>query len=470
MPKKRIILLILCALLSIQGCATFDGLAVRRDDATRFLSDMEARTAAALEEHTLLSLDTCIDIALENNHDIKTAELEQRLAKLNRRVAFANFLPEVTFEYTYTELDRAPATALFGSLETTMQDRIVRDTAMQAQMPIFAPATWFLYALHRRGEELSHIAADYTRQMIALQVTGLYFQCLATEAVQEMLQAQRNAAVTLAHEIEAYHAEGLVTDADLAEVRVLVIARENALEMNKRTRQLNYAELLSAMGLAPTASVELDAAPDIAPPAGALEDWMLTALLEHPRLGIADRLVAIEEEKARIAITEFLPALAGFASRSHSSNSFMAYPYVTAHGFAGVMSVFTGFANVNEYRAARVAQEQAFLAREQESLSVMLEVVRAHIGLSDGKDNVRLANAAATATEAKLREEKAKMKEGLLRPSEMLNIVARHNEAQANVINARYQKQVMTAIARNALGATYFEESKEQEAEEDSNQ
>ncbi len=446
------------ALLLAHGCARFDALITRRTEADAFLSHIDARTKAALEVDAPLDLDRCIAIALENNHDIKSADLERRLAMLNKRIAFANFLPEVTFDYTYTELNEAPASAIFGSMKTTMQDRIVRETALQARMPIFAPATWFLYALHQRGEELSAVASDYTRQMIALQATGLYFQCLATRESRRALEAQRDAAVALAREIEAHHNEGLVTDADLAQVRVLRLMRENALELNARAYEQNLAELLTAMGLAATADLELAGSTTIAPPEGTLDDWILKAMLRHPRLAIADLVVAIEEEKVRIAITEFLPTLIGFASRSHTSNSFMAYPYVSAFGFAGLMTVFNGFATVNEYRAARVEQEQAFLRREQESLTVMLEVVRARAGVSDATDNAQLAEAAAEAAVIMLREEKAKMREGLLRPSEMLDTIARHDEAQVNAVNARYQKQVMAAVARNVLGATYLEQ------------
>ena len=452
MHKACVFILIV---VGIQGCATFDGTLVRQTDAEAFLAKTAARTDAVLAESDTFSLSRCIVVAQRNNLNIKTADLEKRLARMNRRIAFANFLPEVTLQYTSTELDRAPATQLFGNMATTMQDRIVRETALQAQMPIFAPATWFLYAIHQRAEEISEVAADYTRQMIALQITGLYFQCLATQETRRTLEAQLAAAATLKKEVEAYYKEGMVTDADLAQVGVLVLARENALEMNTRSVDLCQAELLEAMGLSPTADIQLNEAEAIKAPEGELQDWILDALLHHPRLAIEDRLVEIEKEKARIAITDFLPMLAGFAARSHTSNSFMAYPYTSAMGFTGLMTLFNGFANVNEYLAARTEQEKAFLAREQESLALMLEVVRAHNHLADAEAQLKLAEAAAEASEVTLKETTAKLNEGLLRPSEMLDTVAQHDEAQVNKNNAYYQKQVMTAIARNVLGTTW---------------
>lgn len=437
------------------GCATIDGILDRQANTSSFMTGIDERTAKALEGDTPLDLDRCIAIALENNLNVKSADLNARLARLNKRIAFANFLPEVTFQYTSTELDRAPASTIIAGLSTTMQDRIVRETALQAQMPIFAPATWFLYAAHRRGEEIGAIAADYTRQMIALQVTGLYYQCLANQESRRTLESQRAAAATLVSEVEAYHREGMVTDADLAQVRVLLLAREHALELNARANERNLADLLAAMGITPTADPKLEAAHPLTAPEGELADWILEALLHNPRLAIADRKAAIERDKVRIAIADFLPMLAGFAGRSHTSNSFLTYPYVTAFGFTGLMTVFNGFANINEYKAARVEEEKAFLNREQESLAVMLEVVKAHANLAEARSTLHLAEAAAEAEKTMLAEQSAKMREGLLRPSEMLDTVAKHDAAQVNVTNARYQEQVMTSIARNVLGATY---------------
>ncbi len=440
----------------LQGCATFPGLSSRLDDRDAFLDALDERTDAALAQDHPFTLDRCIAVALENNLDVKKADLEARLAKLNRRIAFSNFLPEISLSYNHTELNEAPGSAIFGSMKTTVQDRIVNETAMNAQMPIFAPATWFLYALHRRGEEIGTIAADYTRQMIALQITGLYFQSLAVEEAQRVLEARHAAAKALAKEVEAFHGEGMATDADLAQIRVLVLAQENECARNARAKDRCLAELLTAMGLSPAAKLQLAPSTPLEKPEGSLEEWLLESLLNHPRLAAADRLAAIEREKVRIALADFLPALVGFASRSHTSNSFMAYPYASAFGFAGVMSIFNGFANVNEYRAARVEQEKAFLTREQESLALMLEVVRAHSRLEDSQADLKLAEAASTASEMMLKEETAKMREGLLRPSEMLDSAARHDAALVNAVAARYQNEVMIALARNVLGATHI--------------
>ena len=95
MRKACVFILIV---VGIQGCATFDGAFLRQTDAEAFLAKTTARTDAVLAEGDAFTLSRCIIVAQENNLNVKTADLEKRLARLNRRIAFSNFLPEVTLQ------------------------------------------------------------------------------------------------------------------------------------------------------------------------------------------------------------------------------------------------------------------------------------------------------------------------------------------------------------------------------------
>lgn len=437
------------------GCARFDAETVRHEQSISFGEEVESRTKAALSSETPLTLDQCIRIALEHNLDIQAADCTARIARLNRLASFANFLPAVEMNYTSTELNRTPSSSMLGPFAVSVQDRIVRETMVQAQMPVFAPATWFLYDAHRRGEEMGALAADYTRQMIALQVSGLYFQCLALEEAGKALESQRNAAEGLCKDVEAYFREGLAMESDTLQARTLVLARKTDCEKNSRALDEARSGLLEAMGLSPIARFQLEADMPIAPPKGGLEDWILHAMLNHPRLALADRQVALEEDKVKIAITEFLPILAIFSGRNHTTNSKNTFPYMTALGFTGVMTLFDGFANINEYRAARVNREKVYIAREQESLAVMASVYRAHLHLENAKADIALANAALEAASAVLREAESRLHEGLANSSETLEATARRDTAAARAVAATFQEQLAAAVARNVVGDTF---------------
>jgi outer membrane protein TolC len=134
-------------------------------------------------------------------------------------------------------------------------------------------------------------------------------------------------------------------------------------------------------------------------------------------------------------------------------------------GVSGVMSLFTGFANVNEYRIARQEKEAAFVEREQACLTVMTEVVRAYLNLENALDDKALADQALAAAEARLREVDAQWQEGLVNGPDKIAAVAERDAAQANVTNARFQEQVVIAALRSVLGTTYMEQEVKSDAE-----
>ncbi len=438
------------------GCTTVNWPEVRTEQAGSFQAELDVRTEAALAAHKELDLDACIDIALENSLQVRKAELERRIAKLNRKVAFANFLPTVQYSDQYTALNKQPGTKLFGSLAMPAQDKNVREQALQMQLNVFVPATWYLYSIHRRGEEIREVAAEYTQQMIAYQVTVLYFYALALEEERGKLAGEVAAAEALLQELKAYREEGMVSQWQVQQVEVLLLSRRNAVRDNARQQEEVTAELLTAMGLSPLAEIRLAPMTPLSAPEGALADLIVEALVQQPRLAIADRQVAIAKDKVKIAVTQFLPNLVGFLGRTGTSNSFMQYPDLTAMGVAGVLTVFDGFANVNAYKAARVEREQAFLEREELCFTVMLEVIRAYEEMTRAQDNLHLATAAAEMAVSRLEEVEAQWSEGLINPSDRLDAVAQRDAGIANRTSARFMEQVGVATLHNVLGATYM--------------
>ena len=208
------------------------------------------------------------------------------------------------------------------------------------------------------------------------------------------------------------------------------------------------------MGLSPLADIALETQTPLEPPAGSVEDRIATALLSHPGLQIADRNIEIQHEQAKIAITNFLPQLFGFVTFPDSLEDFVETSNQWLYGLSGTMTLFNGFANVNEYKAARAREEESFLAREQATLSVMLEVLRAHLTLETVEAQAALAQRAYEVAAKRLAEAEQKGAEGLINASELLDLRANCDRARMQALNARFQYQVTTATLLNVMGQT----------------
>jgi outer membrane protein TolC len=457
MPNKTIITyaIMLWLVFFAAGCKSFNGQEIRQEHAGEYPKQLAERTQAVLVDHHQLDLNDCIRIALRNNLTVKSAEIQQRVARLEQKVSFANFLPAVSLGYQKTWWDPLPQVKFSGG-GFPMHDKEISEISWDIQLSIFNPATWFLYSMYSRGYEIAELVTEYTRQAIALQVTTLYYQCLSLEQTLKALDSQLTAASAMEKEFTAYRQEGLVSGWQEAQGRVLVLARRTEINYLRRSMEQAKAELLASMGLDPLSDITLkmSAEGELKAPEGLLEELIAEALLCHPNLAIADRRIAIEKEKVKVAIAGFLPQLTGFASRIDTSDSHQIFTNYWMAGLNGVVTVFNGFANFNQYEAAKERQKDAFLQREQASLALMLQVIRASDHVQTANDQMELTKEVYNVAVKHLEEVKHQYEQGLVQASDMLTVAAEADKAKIQYLQARFQYQTSIAMLLNVMGKT----------------
>jgi len=195
-------------------------------------------------------------------------------------------------------------------------------------------------------------------------------------------------------------------------------------------------------------------------PGGSLDDFITEALLNHSSLAISDRQVAIEKEKLKAAVTAFLPQLMGFAGRVDTSDSHQVFTNYWMGGLSAAITVFDGLANVNYYQAAKELQKDAILRREQATLTLMLQVIRALDQVELAQDQMELARGMNEVASKRLAEVRQQYEQGLIQASDMLDMVAVADEAEVRYLQARFQYQTSIAVLINVTGKTriVFEE------------
>jgi len=445
------------------GCTAGDAGRLRRDQARHLCDELARRAAATLPQGRPVTLDDCLRIALANNLNARAADIQVRLAALDRKIAFANFLPQIDLSWNYHET-HDPVLMRAGRQYLQTSDRCVWDVAVAAQQPVFAPQTWFLYTAYQKGEQVAEMVRRRTRQLIVLRTTALYYACLSQDEAAVHLRRRLDESRTLLDETAALEREGLALPADRQAVEAMVAARRRAADDNDRARRQARADLLETLGLSPLEPLELAAAPSGAaePPAGDVADQVLEALLHRPELFAAARTVEIRRDEVRMAIAAFLPVVGAFGSYDYSSNSYLKFADTWTYGASAVLSVFDGFADIQRYRAARLRQTAAFLQREQACLTVMLEVVAARRQLDDAADALAAAAATRTAAEARLKNVEAQWREGLIDVSSRLAALADCDAAAAAETVARYRRQVAAATLLDVMGMTPLKEHEQQ--------
>jgi outer membrane protein TolC len=449
-------------ILTFEGCSSFDGQKVRKEHAESYRKYLDKKAEEILPVDKPLALKDCLRIALKNNLDVRVAEVQQRVAELSRKVSFSQFLPRVNFNYGYTRWDPNPEVVTNGDTRPTHDERI-REMTWDIQMSIFNPSTWFMYGLHKRGEEIAELAAEYTKQMIVVQVTTYYYYCLGIEEIEKVLDSRIRAAEKLAEQLQNFQAEGLVFTWQSEQARTNVESQRLQKQRVHHLLEQTKGQLLIAMGLSPLDTLQLD---DKAEPITVLEenleDFITEALLNHPSLRISDREVAIEEEKVKLALSGFLPSLTGFADRVNTNDAFQRYSSYWMLGLSGVLTVFNGFENIHEYDAAKENVKKATLEREQATLTLMLEVFRAYQNLQLAQTAAGVAVNNYNAARGHYNQVYQQWQEGLVDVSDLLSVAAERDLARMVIINSQFQVQVSIATLLNTIGRTETQYKEEQ--------
>ncbi|HOK41333.1 MAG TPA: TolC family protein [bacterium] len=419
-------------------------------DYNNYIKNLEAKTEETIG--TELTLKECLEIVLKNNLNIRAREIEYQIAKLDKKISFANFLPQINLNFSYRNWKQQPETLVSSGTYRAMQDKSITDYGMEIKMPLFVPATWFLYSAFSQGEQISEIVLDYTKQMITLETIILFYDALKTEATINYITSQINAAKSILNEFEEYYKEGLLLDWQLEEFKTYLFSQYVELNRLKRNESLIKSQLLTNMGLSPFKEIRLKYEENNELKKESLENLIIEALKNNPQTKIIAKNIDIAQDKIKIAISNFLPSLFSFVNISHTSNSYTKYATQTISGLSGIMTIFNGFANVYEYQKAKKTAEEYYLKQEETILKVMIQVLEAYNNLQTVEDYFQLTGKSLDTEEMKLKNIKEKYKENLISLSELLQTIARRDNAFSNFITMKFNREVAKAALNTALG------------------
>ena len=396
-------LLIIISSILLVSCSSLDS---EKKQAIRMksLADKENESKKYFQQYNnTLTLDRAIQLSVERNLTLKTKTIEQEIAKLDRKIAFGNFLPKISLGYSYTMLNdkimgETRDTALpiplpipLG-LETRLVDKNLSLFSVNAQMPIFVPATWFLYSARQKGENISSLTRDLTEKMIKLQTIGQYHYILALESEKEYLKQELESAKEFNKSAKiALEAEAILPW-EYEGTEQIVQMREYALKQNARDLQSAKMSLMNNLDMYPLLDFQLEKPQyneDVKIPT--LEETIYEALKNSELIQIREGAEDISKDVTKIAISNFLPKIVLTGGYFNTSNAALTDPDFFMGTLGGMFSIFNGFQNVNEYKKARKNQEIAFIKREEEIMKVIFETVNAYNGLESSREERDIA-------------------------------------------------------------------------------
>ena len=193
-----------------------------------------------------LTLQDCVELALEKNITIKQSELDIANAELDKSSAFGNFLPNINAQTSHSwniGLNQNITTGLLENLTTQF-------TSMGVNMGVdLYNGLQNVKRLHRAN--LSLLAQQYNLANIidntSLLVANSYLQVMFNREFLEVQKSQLEVSLKQLNRTKALIKAGVLTVRDVFELEATIASQEQAVvqaENNLRLTKINLAQLL----------------------------------------------------------------------------------------------------------------------------------------------------------------------------------------------------------------------------------
>lgn len=431
-----------------------------------------------------ISLDEAVEIAKERNLDLKVKSLEREIASLDRKIAFGNFLPSINVMGGYTKLDDnidldvdtsslsnaipSQIGSLLGkhgiAIPSTMNSRFVDKSfytfGVSAQIPVFVPSTWYLYSARKKGEKISGLVEDFAEKMMKLQVMGEYCYILALQSERAALENELKSAKELENKVKISLKVEAVLPWEYEKAQAFVKMKEYALNENERDLKNAKMRFMRTLNLNPLEDIELENEIIFPEEIPSMEDCIYSAVSGNEVLKIAETGKDVTNDMKKIAVTNFLPKIILGGGYINNSNEILSDPDFLYGNVTGVLSIFNGFKNINEYKKAVRREKIGELKLEKEFMTVVVETAKAYRNLEKARELQEIANLNFKGEKGHLHQKRAERKVDMIGDEEYFRAVSSYESAFAMKKKADFQYAMALGSLKIAMGQDPFKEGK----------
>ena len=294
-------------------------------------------SSSCLGETRTLSLTECRALSIENNKELRMARLHEQGAYYQRKAAFTKYLPKISANGMYmrtgdeisllsdeqkntlshlvdvVNIPDLPLNAVGEKLTDALRTdtRNMTAAAIMLTQPVFMGGKIRAYnRITDYAEQIAGIQTDLQLQNLIVEVDETYWKIVELRSKKELAEGYIKLIETLDNDVSQLIAEGFATKADglsvkvkLNEAKVTLIQVDNGLSIMKMLMcQLCGLDMDTDLTLTDEMNEDgSDTMPDYADGSDRAPD--------RPELRILERAVRIDEEKVKIARSEFMPSV-----------------------------------------------------------------------------------------------------------------------------------------------------------------
>ncbi len=422
---------------------------------------------AAVAAPRVLTLQECVQVAMQKNPAVLSAEEQVRRAQALVSEAKSYYGPRLSANAAHTRTGPIPTVTIPTSTGTeTFQIGVPETTTarVSASLPIDALG---LIKTAVDGATLARMAQEFAlaavRQNISLQLQEAYLGTLRAEGLEKVAQEALAAGEEHLRVAKAHFAAGTVAYFDVLRAEVQTANFRQRLLEAQNAVQLAKSGLNFAMGedvnqpLEVQAPLEQPASPHLS-----VEEGQAEASRRRPEILQAQAQLGALQKGVRLAGVGLLPAVSLAGDRNFNANP---------SAFGGLRETWDVSAQVSfpffdsgqtraKVRQARADAETARHAEQQTRNQVMLEVRSAHLSLQEAQARLGVAEKDVEQAREALRLAQLRYQAGLSAAVEMIDAEVALAQSSTSRVNAFYDLLLALARLEKAVGRPLAEMEK----------
>ncbi len=406
-----------------------------------------------------LTLDECIDIALERNVSMATARYSLDMAKQDVWSAWGSWLPRFSARASYSYYDQA--------LNSASQVAVVRgifrqyDKRLQFEQNLFR---WGGNYFNLKNKLLLRAKSKYDLTQSELETIDLvrnyYYSALKYGGLLEVAQ---QSVETAAHNLQLVQARfdlGSANQSELLKAKVQLLTNKASLEQAKKNQAVSVAQLNNVMNRPATSPITLDDTFDTLSVNRDFTSAMTYAEQHHPQILAASAELQAARYDRLSARADYLPSVyingwrrwsATDVSRWSSFDGDEANWYF-GMSFSWPIPFFDGFKRKTAHARATAGYKLAQLSLESTINDVGLGVQTAILDINNARANLYLYEESLRSAEEDMQIAQERYNLGAATILDLLDAEKNLGEARQNFVSAKFDFNLAVSALDKAMG------------------
>jgi len=422
-------------------------------------ASVSARADDGLVAPQRMTLRECVQTALRQNHDVKTATEERNIATAQRWEVGGQMFPRLHIDAGLQQWGSSYDIA-FGSLGSfRMHDPFTWTFQATAVQPITALLPLLdEYHVKDLGVDVANIRKEATQRDVSYRVIEAYYRLLEAERLSEVAQQSVEQLDAQLKQANSFHDAGVVGKNDVLRAELAVAnAKQRQIQIRAQVT-LGRSNLASVMGMSPDSPV--DAQPLTADPDGnagtSLERAEQKALSDRVELRELDKRIDQSKAGVRIAWYKLGPQINLVGSYMHNDQVDTGIQFVEKDaGFVGgtiSWDVWDWGSTISGIHEANAKMREARIARDKMQDELRLEVRQAFLNVGTAIDAMGVARAAVASAEENYRLVSKRYAANTATSFDVVDAESLLTQARGQLQTSIYDFLVAKAALRRATG------------------